>query len=231
MRKKMKLILAILFLSAQIFAQTDGNPSNSCRNGFFPRENVDFKLGKIKAKKGEKVYFYTDEREDCPAGNNCRKQSYVVAKQEVIVSRTLGSYACVWYQPKKGAETVGWILSNKIEYLNLLQSVDDYAGNWIFYDNEIKITKTKTQGIFKITGTAIWKGLGDNVHTGELDGNAELLDFKLQYNQKDKDEYACKATFDLLGSYLIVTDNLNCGGANVTFSGVYRKYVVSKRTN
>ncbi|HMS38835.1 MAG TPA: hypothetical protein PKE69_01320 [Pyrinomonadaceae bacterium] len=221
----MKLILMILFLSTQIFAQTDGNPVNWCRNGLFPRENVDFSLGTIKAKKGEKVYFFTDERSECPGGKKCQTRSYILANDEVIVSLKFGNYSCVWYQPKKGAETVGWIRSDKLELVNMIQSIDEYVGKWSFYDNEIEISKTGNRSVFNISGMAFWKGMGDNIHTGELEGVAKWNDSKLLFNHEAKDEYACKATLDLLGIFLIVSDNLNCGGANVTFTGVYRKNV------
>lgn len=216
------VFLTFLF-SIQVLAQIDGNPANWCRNGLFPREKVDFKLGTVKAKKGEKVYFYTDGREDCPSGKNCRQKSYVIANDEVIVSRTFGNYSCAWFQPKKGYETVGWILTDKLEFTPLLQGIDAYVGKWSFYDNEIEITKTENQSVFNISGMAFWKGAGANVHTGELEGVAKWNESKLLFNDEDKDEYACKATLDLLGSYLIVSDNLNCGGANVTFAGVYTK--------
>lgn len=216
-------VFLTLFFSIQIFGQTDGNPENWCRNGLFPREKVDFKLGTIKAQRGEKVYFYTDEREDCPSGKNCRLKSYVIANDEVIVSRTFGNFSCVWFQPEKGSETVGWISSRKLEFTTMVQSIDSYVGKWSFYDNEIEITKTAEKSVFNISGLAFWKGAGANVHTGELEGVAKWNESKLLFNDKDKDEYACKATLDLLGSYLIVSDNLNCGGANVTFAGVYTK--------
>lgn len=216
-------VFSTFLFSIQVLAQIDGNPANWCRNGLFPREKVDFKLGTVKAKKGEKVYFYTDGREDCPSGKNCRQKSYVIANDEVIVSRTFGNYSCAWFQPKKGYETVGWILTDKLEFTPLLQGIDAYVGKWSFYDNEIEITKTENQSVFNISGMAFWKGAGANVHTGELEGVAKWNESKLLFNDEDKDEYACKATLDLLGSYLIVSDNLNCGGANVTFAGVYTK--------
>lgn len=219
---KILIIGFLLFWAFPVFAQTDGNPANSCRNGFFPRENVDFKLGTIKARKGERVYFFSDEN-DCPNGKKCQKKSYLITNNEVLVSRTFGDFSCVWYQPEKGSETVGWIKSDKLQFVEMLQSIDEYVGKWFFYDNEIEISKTKTPSVFKITGMAFWKGLGGNIHTGELDGEAKWNESKLLYGENDTSEYACKASFDLIGSYLIVSDNLNCGGANVTFSGVYRK--------
>ena len=218
------LILAGGFIfTLQVFGQLDGNPENFCRNGFFPRESKDYSLAVVKGKKGEKIYFYGDERADCPNNKNCRLKSYLIPKNEVLVSRKLGKFACVWFQPNKGSETVGWIPLQNLEFLNLLQSFDEITGNWNFYDNQIKIAKTAKSSVYKITGDATWKGLGDNVHIGELDGEAKIVGNDLKYGAEETDEYACKVTMRLVGKYLIVSDNLNCGGANVTFSGVYRR--------
>jgi len=227
--KKFTQNLAILFIvvgfifTTQVFAQIEGNPDNFCRNGFFPRESKNYSLAVVKGKKGEKVYFYGDEREDCPKNKNCRLKSYVVPKDEVIVSRKFGNFACVWFQPKKGSETVGWISLQNLEFQNLLQSFDEITGNWNFYGNEIKIAKTAKMSIYKVSGNAFWQGMGDNIHIGELDGEAKVVGNDLKYGEGDTDEYACKVTMHLVGKYLIVADNLNCGGANVTFSGVYRR--------
>lgn len=218
------LLFALGFiLSAQVFAQLEGNPENFCRNGFFPRESKNYSLAVVKGKKGEKIYFYGDEREDCPNNKNCRLKSYVIPGNEVIVSRKFGNFACVWFQPNKGSETVGWIFLQNLESRKLLQSFDDINGTWNFYDNQIKIVKTAKPSVYKITGNATWKGLGDNVHIGELDGDAKIAGNDLKYGAEETDEYACKVTMRLVGKYLIVSDNLNCGGANVTFSGVYRR--------
>ncbi|MBK9530064.1 MAG: hypothetical protein IPO41_17540 [Acidobacteria bacterium] len=69
----------------------------------------------------------------------------------------------------------------------------------------------------------MWKGLGDNVHIGELDGRFPHKDGVLEYSDGDS-EFDCKATMQLaVERFLIVADNGNCGGANVSFSGIYRK--------
>lgn len=220
----LKLIILMLLLAMPIltFAQLEGNPENWCRNGFFPRESQEYSLGKIKAKKGERIYFYGDD-ENCPNGKNCRQKSYLIAGNEVIVSRKFGNWACGWYQPKKGSETVGWISLKNLEFTPMVQGVESYAGKWTFYDNDIEIKKTKDPKVFDITGMAFWKGMGDNINTGELDGKAVWNQQNLVYGAEDKSEYACKVRIDLVWKYLIVSDNFNCGGLNVTFSGVYLK--------
>lgn len=215
--------MSLLFLfSLSTFAQLEGNPENWCRNGFFPRESQDYSLGTIKAKKGERVYFYGDDK-DCPNGKNCRNKSYLIAGNEVIVSRKFGNWACSWYQPKKGSETVAWIPLKNLEFKEMVQGIESYAGKWSFYNNEIEIKKTKEPKVFEVKGLAFWKGLGDNIHTGELDGKAVWNEKYLAYGEEDKSEYACRVKFDLVWKFLIVSDNLNCGGVNVTFTGVYTR--------
>ncbi len=72
-------------------------------------------------------------------------------------------------------------------------------------------------------GNAFWKGLGDIIRIGELDGVAEHKDGALEYSDGNG-EFDCRLSMQFATeSFLIVADNMNCGGANVTFSGVYRK--------
>lgn len=107
--------------------------------------------------------------------------------------------------------------------MNIQQNNAELVGTWNFYDNEIRIKKGVKPNTFKVSGEAFWKGLGDNIHTGELDHEGVLVGNELKLGEDDTDEYACKVTLKLVGKYLIVSDNLNCGGANVTFSGVYQR--------
>lgn len=218
-------VLLVFGLTAEVFAQLDGNPPNLCRNGFFPRDGKIYQSARITGKTGEKIYFYGDEREDCPQSANCRLKSYLIPGDEIIVSRVFGNFACAWFQPRRGSETVGWINEANFERVetNLKPAEKDWLGEWRFYDNSITISKSKTPALFDIKGNAVWKGLGDNVHVGELDESAKPGANTLKLGENETGEYACKVSMQLVGRYLIVSDNLNCGGANVTFSGVYRK--------
>lgn len=208
----------------QVYAQLEGNPENWCRNGAFPRESEEYKLAKVKGKKGERVYFFGDD-DNCPNGKNCRQKSYLIPNDEVIVSRTFGKWACGWFQPKKGSETVGWIAVENLEFVKTdkIPEMKDWIGDWSYYDNSISIKPAKKARFFDVKGNAFWKGLGDNVHVGELDSTLKPDGNVLQVGEGDEDEYACKVTMRLVGKYLIASDNLNCGGVNVSFSGVYLK--------
>jgi hypothetical protein len=219
-----KIAVSILFFvcAIPVFGQIEGNPPNWCRGGFFPRESDDYQIARINGAAKDKAYFL-DDRDGCP-GKGCELKSYVVSEDEVIISRTLNDYACAWYPAKKGAGTVGWL---PIKRLDLIPGVLDPAqsvwlGNWKYAGNSIAITKN-TGTALTVKGNAFWQGLGDNIHIGELDHKATPSGNILKLGDGDAGEYDCKVTLRLLGKYMVVADNLNCGGANVTFSGVYLK--------
>jgi hypothetical protein len=224
MKRLAFVIVLIAGLSGASFGQIEGNPENMCRNGFFPRDGEKHFVSWIVAKPRVRVYFYGDD-DDCPEKGKCRKKSYLIKGDEIIVAREWGKWACVWYQPRKGSETVGWIPSANIDKTPMVYGVgpSDWSGKWTSYENTIEIAPTNEKDVFQITGTAFWKGLGDNIHIGELDAKATHSEGMIRYGAETEGEYACRATLRLLPGYLVVSDNLNCGGANVSFSGVYRR--------
>ena len=219
MIKKIKNSIFILFFAGNsIFAQLPGNPENWCRNGAFPQDSKSYSVGYIKAKKGERVYFYSDEQ-DCPTGKNCRRKSFLINKDEVVFSRAYGDYICAWYQPKKGSEVVGWLPKNKLETpVFLSEKYEPWIGDWKFYDNSLTIKRVGKTDEFEVKGNAFWKGFGDNIHIGEIESKGKLSDSIIRLTEGD-----CEIKLKLAIYYLIVSDNLKCGGANVTFSGVYLK--------
>lgn len=216
--KSIALLLLIPFVAA---AQDDsGNPENWCRNGFFA-DGEDFRLAKVVGAKGAKVYFYGDDSDDCPNASlaKCRLKSYLIPGDKLVVSKTYGNFVCSWYQPAKGSETVGWLSLDSLEITkpDFNPPTTKWLGTWNLHSNSITI-KNEGAGNLKIEGEAFWRGLGDNIHTGEIGGST-----KPQGNQITLDDDICKVTLTLIGDYLIANDNLQCGGANVTFDGMYRK--------
>ncbi|MGE3467454.1 MAG: hypothetical protein AB7J13_11030 [Pyrinomonadaceae bacterium] len=215
----------LLALSAVTAAQMPGNPENWCRGGFFTRESENFGVGYVKGKAGSRAYFYSDDKEACPDGASCRSSSYLVPGNTVITNRTRAGYVCAWYAPRTGSPRVGWLREADLEFPLMLTSADEkvWTGEWRYAENTITFTPNKLKGFLNVTGNAIWKGLGDNVHIGELDGRAEHKNGVLKYAD-GTDKFDCQATMRLaIETYLIVADNGNCGGANVSFSGIYRK--------
>ncbi|MGY4570077.1 MULTISPECIES: hypothetical protein [Bradyrhizobium] len=203
--------------------QLKGNADNICRNGYFPRESTDYRLAKIKGAAGDRIYFRGDGNERCPDDQVCRLKTYVVRNDEVIVSRTSGKFACSWFQPRKGTETVGWIEIERLAWQEDIRrpAERDWLGEWRAYDNVIRISKSKEAGQLAIKGEAIW-GSGSRTHSGELDYEAKPSGDKMKFGD-GTDELDCQVTMQLVGKLLVVGDNLHCGGTNVSFSGVYQK--------
>lgn len=218
--------LALIVLSCSpLSGQLPGNPDNWCREGFFTREAKDFGVGFVKGKTGSRSYFYKDDLEKCPAGASCRTTRYVVPGDTVITNRTRGAFVCSWFSGANGVAKVGWLRASDIDFPSMLHSASEriWLGEWKYGENTISFAPTKIEGNLYVKGNAFWKGLGDNVHIGELDANAAYKDGVLEYADGTS-EFDCRATMQLtIERYLIVSDNGNCGGANVTFSGIYRK--------
>ena len=97
----------------------------------------------------------------------------------------------------------------------------DWLGAWRAYDNVIRISKSKAAGSLAIKGEATW-GSGSRTHTGVLDYDAKPSAEKMTFGD-GTDEYDCQVAMQLVGKLLVVGDNLHCGGANVSFSGVYQR--------
>lgn len=216
-------LLSLLASCLPAFAQVGGNPVNWCREGFFTRDSIEFGLAKVKGSKGTRVYFHSDAEADCPGSPSCREKAYLIPGNEVIVNRTYQGYACAWYSPVKGKTSVGWIRESDLSISKMIPgSYRSWLGEWTYGSNGIEFTENKLPGFLNVTGNAMWQGLGDNVHVGEIDGRYEPRNGVIEYSDGNG-EYDCRITMRLLGRYLIVADNLNCGGVNVSFSGIYAR--------
>jgi hypothetical protein len=230
--KKLIVPLWGLLVCVAALGQVRDASDNTCRQGLFTSESDSFKVGVVKKVKDRagRAYFYDDMADDCPESSSCRTKNYVVTGQTVITNRQRGDFVCAWYTPKKGWSTVGWLKVSDLDFPVSRVKVSDktWTGEWRYAQNSISITPNKLAGFLNVSGTAVWQGLGDNIHIGELDGAFPYEDGVLKYSDGDS-QYDCKATLRLVDVFLVVTDNMNCGGANVTFSGIYRRKRPSPR--
>lgn len=225
------LLLFVVACPCAAFAQVEGNPENWCRNGLYTHDAAGFRVGRVSGAKNTRVYFHGDEREDCPAaGAKCRQKAYVIPGDALVVTRRFGDYVCAWYTPVRGSETVGWLRADAVALAeaDAAPPLARWLGAWEYAGQSIDIKRGKKSGALAVSGQAFWRGQGDNIHTGEVDFEAapdgNLL--KLEEN-----EDLCAVTLQLVGDLLVVRDNLQCGGLNVTFNGIYRKKHSPPRPN
>ena len=216
------LLLVLCCAAPPAGAQNErGNPANWCRNGAFASDSEEFRLARVKGRKGERAHFYGDE-EGCPGpAAKCRQKAYVVPGDEVLVSRAFGDWLCAWYQPARGSETVGWIPAHRLEVSEpeARPPLAAWLGAWGFYNNSLRLSRGKRAGTLRVEGDAGWIGAGPgNVHVGEVSGAAAPAGNVLTVENEE-----CRVTLRLVGPHLVASDNRQCGGANVTFDGVYRR--------
>lgn len=216
-RGLLPLLLLLLVTAPPAAAQAEGNPPNWCRNGPFPSDSESFRLARVVGRKGERAYFHKDT-DGCPSPRaQCRERAYVIPHDEVIVSRTYGDWACAWYQPARGPERVGWLEASRLDIPEASPSPPParWVGEWTYGENFLHLRRAKGAGRLALDGQAYWHGLGDNVHVGEVAGEAALSGDALTF-----EDDTCRVTARLVGPYLIVRDNKQCGGVNVSFDGV-----------
>jgi hypothetical protein len=170
----------------------------------------------------------------CPAATDaCRKKSYLVRGDLVLTGRTRGDFTCVSYQSptaKKPTWTVGWLQSPALTPVAPMvsPSISDWIGSWAHPGGSIEIKRGGLGGRLRIEGKMVVPTARD-FHNGafkaeampEKDTIAFLNDGTLPFETKCED--ACRVRMQRVGDWLMVEDNDGCGGAGVTFTGLYRR--------
>ncbi len=216
----LKRILALfvgLFAATSALAQ-DGA---TCRNGLFADE-PPFALAEVI---GEKRAYFHGDMNGCPwTRGACASPSYVVTGDTLVISKIRKGFACAFY-PGKGGGTAGWVPTRQLKllFVDSHPPVSAWLGTWTSGGNP-EIAITQKFGQLHAKGHAFWPGKPEttdwpSVHVGEISGRINRAGQRGDY----ADENLCKVRFTLLRDYLIAGDNRQCGGANVSFSGVYRR--------
>jgi len=220
-----KLLFPLLLSCICTQAHALSEDERMCRAGLYTAKPGNMEIASVKVQAGEKLYFMKDH-DACPEkGDSCKEKAYILKGDEVLVSKHMGKWACAWFHGAKSA-TVGWLEADKLVSKPISQGkLDDWSGDWNFYKSGF-LKFRKDGAALTVEGQAYWRGLNDNVHTGDISARItpQITAKNNMAQLKDgDDQYSCMVNFRLLGDYLVVADNKNCGGANVSFDGVYRK--------
>jgi hypothetical protein len=223
-----------LLLNAAFFANSasayDARDTGNC-NGVDWDDNRVLVVSKVTA--NPRVNFIKSPYDDdfkaatCPAATEgCRKESYLVAGDLVLVGKTKGEFTCVDYQSplaKKQSWITGWLPSAVLTPVAPMPSPEtsDWIGTWRHPGGHIEI-KDGDGGKLRVEG-------GMTVPTPA--GDFQNGDFKAQVAPQntlaftDEGSYGdgCHVRMQRIGPWLLVEDNSGCGGAGVTFTGLYRR--------
>ncbi|HLZ02764.1 MAG TPA: hypothetical protein VKR55_11510 [Bradyrhizobium sp.] len=237
----MRAGLALLVLSAMLLARPaaayDAGDPNNC-NGVDWDDKHALVVSKVVA--SPRVNFvkslYDDDfkAETCPAATAaCRKTSYLVTGNLVLVGKARGAFTCVSYQSpdaRKQIWTTSWLPSAALTPVAPMAAPTffDWVGTWRQPGGTIEIRRGGAGGRLKIEGEMVVPGAQD-VHNGVIeaevmpgkDAIAFLDDGSLPFETES--DGGCRVRMQRIGPWLLVEDNDNCGGAGVTFTGLYHR--------
>lgn len=200
-----------------------------------PQSDYDLSKLSLAIVSGGKVNFVArqSEKAGCPsAAPSCAKHAYLLDGNVVVLDgRTSGAYVCADFLGKRNYETEGWLPAANVKPTTL---PPNWIGKWERDDNDASnnseiVIKRKSKNVAELDGSAA-AGDGPNTNTGDLSGTIDPTQttqgFADDYNGNQlpydtKKDHGCAVLMKQLGDSLFVTDNNNCGGYNVTFSGRY----------
>ena len=189
---------------------------------------------RVRAEAGERLFFF-DMAQACTDGDACpwRRSDYLVDGEFVLVSTERNGFRCAYYGTHAGELIAGFLPAD-----HLIPAEDGMlnnaflVGRWNGGSKWIEFTRTPGE-LLHAEGEVIWTGqytthdggfwgtaiiLGGGVHIIGGDEVPGVLD-----PDDDPESYDCRVHGWRAGPYLIVHDNLACGGLNANFKGIYVK--------
>lgn len=214
-------IIAAAGLLASIGAKAQNAQDDGCQNYEFP-EQQEFHVATVGGNV-PKLYFFKDGN-GCPQNSaSCQTKAYVVPGDRLLLGKPNGEWTCAWY-PGKSRETVGWVRNHGLAVQAASEPAPaDWAGTWKVYKEPGHIIISRKGSAWVVAGEAYW-GSGASTNDGQLEGELKIQGRRAHVGstmREDADD--CGADLVRIGDFLIVHDNMRCGGLNVRFNGVYTR--------
>lgn len=226
------ILTALLLFKSPAFAQSDGQCGGVAITDPISVAQV--------AKTQQRLHFVNGGaagRSECPGPHAACKAAAFLLPGDVVLTRPIQhkDHVCASFANSSGRETTGWLPSGALVGVEA-KPVDEagWLGTWRRTEAEIRITRGKSRGLH-VVGTATY-GAGSKarvasgaVNTGEIEGPARRSGDVMLVADEDIASFdaapndRCVARLRRIGPYLLVEDNNNCGGMNVSFSGLYVK--------
>jgi hypothetical protein len=206
----------------------DANDSNNCNGAAWNDEHA-MVVAKVTAR--PRVNFvkspYDDDfkAERCPAATaSCRKKSFLVPGDLVLVGETRGDFTCVDHVVPRGKTrswTSGWLPSAALTPVAPTPSprATDWIGTWV-PGARIEITDSG-EGKLHIDAVRVIESAGGNTQNGTF--RATVMPGTSTLAFADEGTSECRLRMQRIGPWLLVEDNGGCGGAGVSFLGLYRR--------
>lgn len=220
------LVAAAILFGGPAMAYDANDPAN-CNGAEWDQANP---LLVAKVSTGPRVSFIKSPYDDgftassCPAATAaCERKAYLVAGDLVLAGRKRGPFTCVSYQSplaKKQIWVNGWLPSAALTPVLPMPNpeISDWVGTWYHPGGPIEIRKAKGGKLHVEGGMTV--PTAKDFHNGDFAGDVmpkgDTIAFVDQYGE-------CRVRLQRIGPWLLAVDNSGCGGAGVSFTGLYRR--------
>jgi hypothetical protein len=229
------LFLGVVLFAGSALAYDAYDPMN-CNGGAEWDDKRALVVSKVTAK--ARVNFvkspYDDgfKAETCPAATDaCRKTSYLVTGDLVLTGRTRGEFTCISYHSplsNKRAWSTGWLPSAALAPVAPMHSpkASDWAGTWRqgnYVGSGLVEIKVKDGGKLHIDAGILLPTARD-FHNGAFEAHVTPRGDTLAFEDDGRNYGSgCQVRMQRIGPWLLIEDGGGCGGAGVTFTGLYRR--------
>ena len=163
----------------------------------------------------------------CPAATEaCRRKSYLVTGDLVLTGRTQGAFTCINYQSplaNKQIWATGWLPSSALTPVAPMPSpkISDWLGSWYHPGGSIEIKNDG--GKLHVEGEMGVPTPAGDVQNGDFKAQVTPQNDTITFTDEGGYGEECHVRMQRIGPWLLVEDNGGCGGAGVTFLGLYRR--------
>ena len=150
----------------------------------------------------------------------------------MLTGHAQGVFTCVAYQSfhtRKQNWTTGWLPTSSVTPVAPMLSpkIADWVGSWSHPGGTISVLRGKN-GTLSIEGEQTYPAPG-GAHSGVLGAAVAPTQSMIAFADdgttpfEKAEDGQCLVRMQRVGAWLLVEDNMQCGGSMVTFTGLYRR--------
>ncbi|HEY7853319.1 MAG TPA: hypothetical protein VIB82_10115 [Caulobacteraceae bacterium] len=188
------------------------------------------RLWRVNGSGGVRFIASRMKRAGCPnLSPSCRLLDQAEPGSLVVATSLTGPFACVVAvgpAPTLRAAQ-GWLPLTRLRPVDTgHRTRAGWVGDWLAGPEQRLSIRVSGRRALSVHGTATWgaedpaRAAEGRVNIGEMTARGAPRGDRLDLAADGAD--SCAARMWRLGPYLIVADNRRCGGANVSFAGIYR---------
>jgi len=208
------LCAGVIAAAPPAFAPDGAGPEMPCHQ-ILPND-ADLRLGKVIG--AEPVAFLTDGP-NCPGpAVACRSKFAARPGATLLLGRPRADYLCAF---DARTDSTGWLPQQRIAAhpIDPTPPLAAWLGTWRLYDNRI-VLKQEGGGL-DAEGEAYWPSKSTPpANEGAFAGTAKPSGNRLHFGDEAQ---GCEVDIVLAGPFLVVSDNRECGGHNVSFTGIFTR--------